>query len=196
MNDDSSQHGETLRLSRLVLTGFMGAGKSTVGALLATALRWRFLDLDAVIEASSQLTVAEIFRDHGEASFRDRERRAVLELSQEERIVLALGGGTIEDVASRTVLIQSPGTCLVFLEGRLADLIARCSAEGKVRPLLAAPEALEARHRYRLPFYRQAHVTVMTTGRTPQQVADEVLDRISTRWQLAGRKKVVAHGKP
>jgi shikimate kinase len=55
------------RLSRLILTGFMGAGKSTVGAILARELGWRFIDLDDVIEASAERTVAEIFRDHGEA---------------------------------------------------------------------------------------------------------------------------------
>src|ERR1700677_4987582 len=82
------------RVSRLILTGFMGAGKSTVGAILAQELGWRFVDLDRVIEASSQLTVADIFRDLGEAEFRERERQAVQQLSGEEHMVLALGGGT------------------------------------------------------------------------------------------------------
>ena len=82
-------------LSRLILTGFMGAGKSTVGAILAKDLGWRFIDLDSMIEASCQHTVAEIFRDYGEANFRERERQAVQQLSSEERIVLALGGGAV-----------------------------------------------------------------------------------------------------
>ena len=69
----------------MILTGFMGAGKSTVGAILARDLGWRFLDLDQVIEANSQRTVAEIFRDYGEAEFRRRERQAVQQLSSEER---------------------------------------------------------------------------------------------------------------
>jgi len=60
------------RVSRLILTGFMGAGKSTVGPILARELGWKFVDLDNVIEASSQRTVAEIFRDYGEAEFRRR----------------------------------------------------------------------------------------------------------------------------
>src|ERR1700752_4683590 len=104
--------GERERVSRLILTGFMGAGKSTVGAILARDLGWRFLDLDEVIEANSHRTIAEIFRDYGEAEFRRRERQAVQQLSDEEEIVLALGGGTVEDESTRSLLIRSPGNCL------------------------------------------------------------------------------------
>jgi shikimate kinase len=198
MNGQETMQGkqadERPRLSRLVLTGFMGAGKSTVGAILARSLGWRFLDLDAVIEATSKLTVGEIFTQHGEAVFRQRERRALEDLSQEHALVLALGGGTLENESSRTLLTHSPETSLVFLEGRLTDLIARCTAEGKVRPLLAAPEVMEARHERRLPYYRLAHVTVLTTGLEPHQVADQVIASISARWQVERRTKVDING--
>src|ERR1700685_3344173 len=101
MEPEPNGSGAQRRLSRLILTGFMGAGKSTVGAILARELGWQFIDLDDVIEASSQRTVAEIFRDHGEEEFRRRERQAVEQLSNRERIVLALGGGAVEDVSTR-----------------------------------------------------------------------------------------------
>ncbi len=68
---DVEPTGIPQRLSRLILTGFMGAGKSTVGAILAREMGWRFIDLDDVIEASSKRTVAEIFRELGEPSFRE-----------------------------------------------------------------------------------------------------------------------------
>jgi shikimate kinase len=184
------------KLSRLILTGFMGAGKSTVGAILARELGWRFFDLDDVIEAASQLTVAEIFRDHGEASFRQRERQAVRQLSHEEKIVLALGGGTVEDESGRTLLVHTPGNCLVFLDAKLAELLARCTregeqgsaGEGKVRPLLAAPEALAARHARRLPHYQSAHVTVVTTGLAPRTVANHVLEQVGKQWLIEERR--------
>src|SRR5271154_1641267 len=182
------------RLSRLILTGFMGAGKSTVGAILARDLGWRFIDLDDIIEASSQRTIAEIFRDHGEADFRRRERQAVEQLSNQEQIVLALGGGTVEDESTRSLLIHPPENCLVFLEAPLPELLARCTVEGKVRPLLAAPESLAARHHRRLPHYRTAHVTVATNGLVPQAVADRVLEHVSTLW-LVNAGKGSAHGK-
>lgn len=180
---------QALRVSRLILTGFMGAGKSTVGAILARDLGWRFIDLDQVIEATSQCTVAEIFRDHGEAEFRRREREAVRQLSREEEVVLALGGGTVEDESARSLLIHSPGNCLVFLHAELDELLARCTVEGKTRPLLAAPEALEARHARRLPHYRAAHVTVTTTGLTAREVANHVLARVSQEWVIEVRKR-------
>src|SRR6202453_1507037 len=82
------------RLSRLILTGFMGAGKSTVGAILAQELGWRFIDLDEVIEASSQSTVAEIFRDHGEADFRRRERQGDVQISKQAEVLMGTGGGS------------------------------------------------------------------------------------------------------
>jgi hypothetical protein len=71
----------------------------------------------------------------------------------------------------------------------LPDLLARCTVEGKVRPLLAAPEALEARHTLRLPHYRTAHVTVTTTGLAPREVADRVLADVSVKWLIEGRTR-------
>ncbi len=99
--------------------------------------------------------------------------------------MLALGGGTVEDESTRSLLIHSPGNCLVFLEAELPELLARCAVEGgKVRPLLAAPESLEARHNRRLPHYRAAHLTVMTTGLAPRGVADRVLEQVDIQWLI------------
>ncbi len=165
----------------MILTGFMGAGKSTVGAILARDLGWQFLDLDDVIEATSQLTVPQIFRDHGEANFRERERRAIEQLSNANRLVLALGGGAIESEPTRTLLLQTPGNCLVYLEAPLPELLSRCTVEGKDRPLLASAEPLQDRLQRRLPYYRTAHITVITTGLTPQAVADRVRQRLADR---------------
>jgi shikimate kinase len=142
-----------------------------------------------VIETNSQRTIAEIFRDSGEAEFRRLERQAVQELSAVEEIVLALGGGTVEDESTRSLLIHSPGNCLVFLHAELPDLLARCTVEGKIRPLLAAPEALAARHTLRLPHYRAAHVTVTTTGLAPREVADRVLADLSLQWLIERRTR-------
>jgi shikimate kinase len=185
----ATEPGARHQLSRLILTGFMGAGKSTVGAILAREMGWRFIDLDDVIEATSQRTIAEIFRDYGEADFRRREREAVEQLSNQEQIVLALGGGAVEDESIRSLLIHPPDNCLVFLEAPLPELLARCTVGAKVRPLLAEPDALAARHTRRLPYYRTAHVTVATNGLAPQAVADRVLEHVSTLWLVnAGRR--------
>ncbi len=171
-------------VTRLILTGFMGAGKSTVGAILARDLGWRFIDLDDVIEASSQSTVADLFANHGEAVFREWERHAVRQIAGHEQVVVALGGGAVEDDSSRDLVLTTPGNILIFLDGELTALLARCSSEGRVRPLLAASEQLAARHQRRLPHYRKAHLTVDTTGLQPQAVADQVLFEIRKRHTL------------
>lgn len=203
-------------LSRLVLAGFMGAGKSTVGPLLAKALGWRFLDLDIVIERRHNQTVPAIFREHGEAVFREREQQALASLDGEREIVLALGGGTLEHPKALPSLLADTGTCLVFLDAPLPELLARIqekntaesgsmkseallkepggsresprenrgAAAALVRPLLADPERLEARHRSRMAGYRAAHVTVVTTGLSPDEVAARILDRVRGRWRI------------
>jgi shikimate kinase len=171
-------------VTRLILTGFMGAGKSTVGAILARDLGWRFIDLDDVIEASSQSTVADLFANHGEAVFREWERHAVRQIAGHEQVVVALGGGAVEDDSSRDLVFNTPGNLLIFLDGELTELLARCTSEGRVRPLLAASEQLAARHQRRLPHYRKAHLTVDTTGLEPQAVADQVLFEIRKRQTL------------
>ena len=175
------------RLVRLVLTGFMGAGKSTVGPLLAQDLGWQFVDLDSVIETACALSVAEIFRQHGESYFRQREKEAAEKMRHERSMVLALGGGTVEDPATLAPLLHSAETCVVFLDAPLPELLARIQVgDGgdKVRPLLSQQEELEARHRRRLPHYRAAHLTVVTTGFGPEEVAKRILARVRQQWLI------------
>src|SRR6202789_2538376 len=90
-------------ICRIVLTGFMGSGKSTVGPLLAARLGWRFLDADEVIEAEAGATIAELFARHGETPFRDREHATIARLAAQDKnaLVLALGGGAIERAETR-----------------------------------------------------------------------------------------------
>src|SRR5215475_8256076 len=103
-------------VSRIVLVGFMGAGKSTVGPLLAQQLRWRFLDADRVLERLTGSSIADIFSQQGEAAFRVREAEVVRDLVREQHLVLALGGGAVETAAVRDTLLNTPETCVVFLK--------------------------------------------------------------------------------
>src|SRR5579863_9096453 len=77
-----------LTLRRIVLTGFMGSGKSTVGPLLAEKLGWHFIDVDDVIEADAGCAIAELFARHGEAAFREREQAAIAKLAEADALVL------------------------------------------------------------------------------------------------------------
>ena len=164
----------------------MGAGKSTVGACLAEILGWRFLDLDNVIESGCAQTVPEIFREHGESYFRARERQELERLSGEKRVVLALGGGSIEDQLVLADLLKWEESCMVFLDAPLPELLGRIGREAETRPLLTTPEDLYMRHQRRLPLYRAAHLTVVTSGLAPREVALKVIERVSLQWLFEG----------
>ena len=160
---------------RVVLTGFMGSGKSTVGVRLARRMGWKFLDVDEVIESEAGTTVAAIFAEHGEAVFREREHETIARLCGEEALVLSLGGGAIEHAASRELLLSSPGTLLVHLEVKLATTLLRCRGTEKTRPILADQANLASRYERRLPLYRLAHLSIPVDSLTPYQVVSAIL---------------------
>jgi shikimate kinase len=170
-------------IRRIVLTGFMGAGKSTVGPLLAEKLNWDFLDVDAAIESRSGRTVAEIFAVQGEDAFRALEAEAIREHARRPNLVLALGGGAIETKATREFLGSLDNTCVLFLDAPLDTLVARCLAQpgAAERPVLADREGLLRHFNARLPHYRAAHHTVMTAGRSPQAVVAYILEFLDQR---------------
>ena len=169
---------------RIVLTGFMGSGKSTVGPLLAARLGWQFVDVDNVIEAEAGTAIAEIFARHGESAFRDLEHATIDRLASGENLVLALGGGAIEREDTRELLLNTPGTLLVHLEVELATTLARCSGTETTRPVLADRANLAARYERRLPLYQTAHVSIRADARTPAQVVDAVLEAASLQPQI------------
>lgn len=173
MNTEHIQQKRVPR--RIVLTGFMGSGKSTVGPILAARLGWQFIDVDNVIEAEAGVPIADIFARHGESAFRDREHATIARLSNSDGLVLALGGGAIERDDTRSLLLNAPGTLLVHLEVELNTTIARCSGTENTRPVLADRANLAARYERRLPLYRMAHVSVRADTLTAEQVADAVL---------------------
>jgi shikimate kinase len=160
---------------RIVLTGFMGSGKSTVGPLIAARLGWSFFDVDDVIESEAGTTIAEIFARHGEAAFRKQEQETIARLAAGDALVLALGGGAIENEATRALLLATPGTLLVHLEVELATTLARCRGTEQTRPILADQANLAARYQRRLPLYRMAHVSIPVDALTPQQAVDRIL---------------------
>jgi shikimate kinase len=177
-------------LRRLVLTGFMGAGKTTVGRLIARRLGWEFLDLDAHIEQRVGLKVPAIFAQHGEAHFRRVESTALVSALSRCKLVLALGGGTPELLTNRLLLEQTPGTATIFLDAPFSALFDRCMLQAlntapaensadPIRPLLADPAGAESRFLVRQPIYRRlARVTVSTAELSPDRVADALLERL------------------
>lgn len=173
--------GTGVRARRIALTGFMGSGKSTVGPLVARQLGWKFVDADDLIAAEAGSTIPEIFAREGEAAFRERERATIARLAGEDALVLALGGGAIEDAATRRLLSNAPETLLVHLEVELATTLARCRGTEHLRPILADQANLDRRYQRRLPLYRTAHVSIAVDALTPEQVVEAVVDAARRR---------------
>jgi shikimate kinase len=163
----------------LVLIGLMGAGKTTVGERCAELLVRPFVDTDQLIEATTRMSVPEIFEHHGEEQFRTLERGAVADASASpEPLVIACGGGAVLDPDNRRVL-RSHGV-VVWLQASPAVLGQRVGT-GAQRPLLAGgppPDStLERLSAQREPAYEAAaHLTVDTEGRTIDEVAARVLE--------------------
>jgi len=178
--------------SRIVLTGFMGAGKTTVGALLAERLGWEFVDSDRIVEARAAMTIADIFSSRGEGAFRELETEAIRNACSHDQLILALGGGAIETASTRDFLASLTDTLIIFLEAPLDTMIARCAEnpDGPVRPVLADRDRLNDRWSRRLPWYRQAHLTVETGELSPDAVAESIMQRLEpgtgNRQRVAG----------
>jgi shikimate kinase len=157
----------------VVLVGPMGAGKTTVGGLLAERWGVPFRDTDADVEEAEGRPISEIFVDSGEEHFRTLERAAVARALAEHPGVLAVGGGAVMSDETRTVLDGQP---VVFLRVGLADAAARVGL-GASRPLLLGNVrgTMKALLDERTPVYESVAVAVVDTdGRTPDEVADAV----------------------
>ena len=152
----------------------MGAGKTTVGLLLAKRLHWRFQDVDAHIEAATGSTIAQLFEMHGEPWFRQLEHETIRELLASNSVVLALGGGAIEDARTRELLLSAPTTRLIHLEISLETVLRRCQGTESIRPILRDRDHLAERLERRLPFYRESHFGVEVDRLSPAGVVDAI----------------------
>ncbi len=180
-------------LRRIVLTGFMGAGKTTVGRLLAERIGWTFLDLDTHLETRAGATIPQIFASEGEDRFRRLESTALASALTARSTVLALGGGTPEILTNRLLLEQTPGTLTIFLDAPFPILFDRCMLQelslreldpihnpGQSRPVLANPILAEARFIKRLPLYRRlAHITLDIAVLNPPAAVDALLQALA-----------------
>lgn len=172
----------------LVLVGPPGAGKTTVGTVVAAQLGVPFLDTDQAIEASAGKTVADIFIEDGEERFRELERAAVRDALAGHAGVVALGGGAVLAEETRQVLRDAP---VVALQVTLTDAVARVGL-ARDRPLLLdSPRArIAAMLRDRAPLYAEvARRSVTTADRPPDDVAAEILEWLSTDSASTGQEQ-------
>jgi shikimate kinase len=169
----------------VILVGFMGAGKSSVGRILARRLQRCFVETDDMITASEGTSIPEIFATKGEPYFRAAEEQALDLLALKHGDVIATGGG-LPCRDGRPAALRALGT-VVWLSGDF-DTLYRRALEHGARPMLSgrSRHEAEALYRERQAFYRQADLEVDTTAIGPDQVAAQVLQALRARARVAG----------
>ncbi len=158
----------------IVLVGFMGAGKTTVGSLLAARLGLPFGDVDMIIEEHAGRSIREIFAADGEPAFRALEHEVTAELLRGHPAVLALGGGAAEHPATRQCL---RGSQVIYLEVRYDEALHRVSADAG-RPMLRAPDLKDIFERRRSTYESVATHVVRTDGRSPELICQDIIGRL------------------
>jgi shikimate kinase len=163
-------------IKRIVLVGLPGAGKSTVGALVAAELGWRFVDLDTEIERAAGMSVSQIFAAKGEGEFRRLERMATATLADSGGLVLAPGGGWMADQANREAL--GARSTVVYLSVAPEVAATRLTGSEGTRPLIAGADGVGALKKLlaaREAAYLQANHTVTVDSMTPSEAASIIV---------------------
>jgi shikimate kinase len=181
----SSQATVPASLRRIILTGFMGAGKSTIGRQLASRLGWEFLDLDTHLENRTGTTIPDLFSKYGEPHFRRLESTALASALSRTHTVLALGGGAPQEITNRLLIEQTPATFAIFLDAPFPTLFDRCMLQDISRPVLADPSLAEIRFARRRPFYsRLAQLTIETSTQSPEETVEAIVAALNHKTHL------------
>lgn len=171
----------------IVLVGLMGAGKSSIGRRLGQRRDCPFVDADKEIETAAGCSIEEIFERHGEAAFRDGERRVIARLLAGPRQVLATGGGAFMDPATRKLILERATS--VWLRADL-DLLLRRTSRRNNRPLLKRGDPREILARLieqRYPVYAEADVVVDSVDGPPEATLARVLDALRQHYGVTAR---------
>jgi shikimate kinase len=175
-----------MKRGNVFLIGMMGAGKTTIGRLLARRLQLRFIDCDQEIELRCGVRIPLIFEIEGEPGFRQRESQTLAELTRHEGIVLATGGGAVLDRENR-VRLSANGT-VIYLHAPPEALYERVRQD-RNRPLLATPDPLgKLRELFaqRDPLYRGMADMVVESGRqNPPALARHIVGKLESAWKTS-----------
>ncbi|MEO8216586.1 MAG: shikimate kinase [Acidobacteriota bacterium] len=164
---------------KLFLVGFMGAGKTTVGRVLADRLSIPFFDLDELIESAEQMSIKRIFDEKGEPYFRKREHDLLQTTRFLERGVVATGGGTFA-FDENIQLIRSVGLS-IYLAAPLPLLLSRINDKREARPLFRDDLAARDLFLHRLKYYRMADMTLdLRENQSPEEIAENLLTLVSS----------------
>jgi shikimate kinase len=165
----------------LVLTGFMGTGKSAVGMIIAKKLGWHFFDIDQIIEEEVGVKIPEIFAKKGEPYFREVETKAIKLISMLDESVISCGGGVVLKEENMDELEKNG--VIVCLTASVAKIIER--TKGVNRPLLNVKnpgEKIREMLKKREPFYKRCRLMIDTTEFSAEDIADQIIDSKLIGW--------------
>jgi len=169
-------------IKNVVLIGFMGTGKSSSGRMIANQLGFKFVDMDKAIEQKWGMTIPQMFEQHGEVFFREKEKEMCREVANRKSVVISTGGGTVKDPENVAILKRTGK--IVCLSASVDAILERTSTPGQ-RPLL---DAYEDRRQgiielleQRKDMYAQADYTLDTTDMSPLQVSRDVIAYMKRR---------------
>ncbi len=170
---------------KIVLTGFMGTGKTSVGRALSEKLGYAFIDTDVLIEEREGMPITMIFKEKGEDHFRQVEQAIVAEVSEMKNAVIATGGGVIKN--RQNVKNLGNRGILVWLKADPEIILKRVMSEGGTRPLLDVEEPLKEINKLldeRLPMYKQSDTSIDTNYMTPDEAAQAIIEKLGLNTEV------------
>ncbi len=162
-----------MRADKVYLVGFMGAGKTTVARALARRLDWKMEDIDERIVQRERRDIPTIFRHEGEPYFRGIEREELLALLRERGTVVATGGGTIVDPATRALMLRDGA--VIWLDAPFATIVERVPVDGR-RPLAVDRIEMERLYNQRLMAYSHSHLRLDAGRSSVEELVDQIVD--------------------
>jgi shikimate kinase len=165
-------------MKNIILTGFMGTGKTAVGRRLAMLLNMELIDVDTEIEKSQQMTINEIFRQFGEPRFREIETEMIQKLSERKDVIISTGGGAVLKQKNMDAL-RTQGIIICLMAS--PQTILKRTSHNSNRPLLKVEDPFEKIKEllnFRKPFYEKADILIDTEDKTPLQIAEKIIDKI------------------
>ncbi len=165
-------------MKNIVLTGFMGTGKTEVGRALSRILGWRLIDVDDEIVKAHNMSINEIFSTLGEPAFRDMETEMLRKVSQNKNVIISTGGGAVLKQENMDILREKG---MIICLDAMPETILKRTSRNCERPLLKVEDPLRKIKElleFRRPFYEKADATINTEGKPPVRIAEEILEKI------------------
>ncbi|NWF98914.1 MAG: shikimate kinase [Nitrospirae bacterium] len=165
-------------MKNIILTGFMGTGKTAVAKELSSLLNLKMVDIDNEIEKAEGITINEIFERYGESKFRDIETEMIKKISPEKNLIISTGGGVV--LREENIRMLKENGIIICLIASPETIFER-TKNNSDRPLLKVSDPLKKIKElleFRMPFYKKADIIINTEGKAPLQIAEEIIEKI------------------